>query len=203
MSVYGSFAKEGPSSNHLLEKIEVMNPGGRKSSNVVAASTYPEMVGHTLAVHKEEISGLVTENMVGTSSVSSRRRGVQGPDESRAKAATAVPRRGRTGRRERAEAGGRGSPYDQAKPRPGSAPVGPEGGMGLDLFAAGRESRAAQSSSSRAGHRPDIEKCSARRCEAQTKRLQRDVDRCSCRVLRDQGRHRASESGPRGRAFPS
>ncbi|MEI6312897.1 MAG: 30S ribosomal protein S19 [Bacteroidota bacterium] len=63
--------KKGPYvAYHLLEKIQKMNDGGKKTVIKTwsrASMILPEMVGHTMAVHngKSFIPVYVTENMVG------------------------------------------------------------------------------------------------------------------------------------------
>ena len=63
--------KKGPYvAFHLLEKIQKMNDGGKKTVIKTwsrASMILPEMVGHTMAVHngKSFIPVYVTENMVG------------------------------------------------------------------------------------------------------------------------------------------
>ena len=73
--------KKGPFvDTPLLEKVEAMNRGGEKKVIKTwsrRSTVVPEMVGHTLAVHngRKFIPVYVTENMVGQSWASSRRRG--------------------------------------------------------------------------------------------------------------------------------
>jgi len=55
---------------HLLKKVEAMNSGGKKQ--VIRtwsrrSTIYPEMVGHTIAVHngRKHVPVFISENMVG------------------------------------------------------------------------------------------------------------------------------------------
>src|SRR5262249_45299501 len=67
----GRSVKKGPFvDTHLLEKVEVMNRGNEKKVIKTwsrRSTVVPEMVGHTLAVHKGKkvIPVYVTEKMVG------------------------------------------------------------------------------------------------------------------------------------------
>ena len=71
--------KKGPFvETRLLSRITAMNEAGKK--DVVktwsrASTIFPEMVGHTIAVHdgRKHVPVYVTESMVGHSSASSRR----------------------------------------------------------------------------------------------------------------------------------
>jgi len=63
--------KKGPfADEHLMKKVEAMNSGGKKS--VIRtwsrrSTIFPEMVGHTIAVHdgRKHVPVYVTESMVG------------------------------------------------------------------------------------------------------------------------------------------
>ena len=63
--------KKGPFvSPKLLRKVEVMNAGGKRTvikTGSRAATIFPQMVGHTIAVHngRQHIPVYITENMVG------------------------------------------------------------------------------------------------------------------------------------------
>ena len=63
--------KKGPFiSERLLGRIQAMNASGKKTVVKTwsrASTIFPEMVGHTIAVHdgKKHVPGYVTEEMVG------------------------------------------------------------------------------------------------------------------------------------------
>ena len=63
--------KKGPfADDHLLNKIDALNASGEKQvvkSLSRRSTVFPQMVGHTIAVHdsKRHVPGYVTEGMVG------------------------------------------------------------------------------------------------------------------------------------------
>jgi ribosomal protein S19 len=93
--------KKGPFvDTSLLEKLESLNRANEKKVIKTwsrRSTVIPEMVGHTMAVHngKKFIPVYVTENMVGTSSASLRRRGRSRGTPPRARRPRRPPRRPR------------------------------------------------------------------------------------------------------------
>ena len=63
--------KKGPfADSHLLKKVDAMNAAGEKSVIKTwsrRSTIYPEMIGHTIAVHdgRKHVPVFVTEDMVG------------------------------------------------------------------------------------------------------------------------------------------
>jgi small subunit ribosomal protein S19 len=96
-------SKKGPwVEERLMQRVQAMNESGNKQMVKTWSRTstiFPDMVGHTIAVHdgRKHVPVFISESMVATSSASSRRRACSA-------GTPAVTRRRCDERRERREA---------------------------------------------------------------------------------------------------